>query len=143
MLYNLAKIEDSKIINVIVCEDYNTYLFPEWIRIDNISPEPGIGWVYENGIFIQPAPIQQDKQKIFTKFGFRSRFTLQELVAIDNFNMSSLLDQNQKATVNTIIKNFDSAENIDLTYNSTITGIQYLSTVGLLTDIRANEILTP
>jgi hypothetical protein len=78
-----------------------------------------------------------------TKFQFRSKFTLQELVAIDNADTNGDLSVSQKATLNTIGKNFVVAEDIDLAHPQTIQGIQYLASVGLLTPERATEILTP
>jgi hypothetical protein len=114
------------------------------INVDNVNPRPGPGWTYSNGTFTAPPPPPPPAPTtIYSKFGFRSRFTLQELVAIDNAVANPNLTDVQKGTLNTIGKNFEVADEVDLTHPATIVGIQYLVSVGLLTSQRGTEILTP
>jgi hypothetical protein len=144
MIYKLAQIINGVVATVIVCNEEDTNIFPGYIRVDNLTPEPGPNWTYSNGTFAPPPPPPPaPPQTIYTKFGFRSRFTLQELVGIDNFATNTTLTADQKATLTTIIKNFDAADKIDLKNQTTIDGVNYLATAGLITTARANQILTP
>ena len=129
----------------VIAADETTTILSNMIRIDQLDPVPGIGWSYENGVFTAPPPPPPPPppapQTVFTKYQFRSRFTLAELVAMDNFASSSTLTDVQKATLNTITKNFDLADNIDITNSATIQGVEYLVSAGILTQDRATEIL--
>lgn len=147
MELHYAIINDN-IVGTVIDADKNTTILSNMIRIDNLDPQPGIGWSYENGVFTAappplppPPPPPPPPQTVFTKYQFRSRFTLAELVATDNFATSSTLTDVQKATLNTITKNFDAADSIDITNSATIQGVEYLVTVGILTQDRATEIL--
>lgn len=142
MELHYAIINDN-IVGTVIDADENTTILSNMIRIDQLDSVPGIGWSYENGVFTAPPPPPPPPpQTMFTKYQFRSRFTLAELVATDNFATSSTLTDVQKATLNTITKNFDVAEStIDITNSATIQGVEYLVTVGLLTQDRATEIL--
>lgn len=60
-----AQIKDSLIKNIIVIEDptiENHFLdgFDLLIRIDNLSPVPGIGWEYDGSNFNPPSPLEED-----------------------------------------------------------------------------------
>ena len=136
---------NDHIVGTVIDADKNTTILSNMIRIDQLDPVPGIGWSYENGVFTAPPPPPPPPppapQTVFTKYQFRSRFTLAELVAMDNFATSSTLTDVQKATLNTITKNFDLADNIDITNSATIQGVEYLVSAGILTQDRATEIL--
>ena len=144
MELHYAIINDNT-VGTVVNADEKTIVHNNMIRIDQLDPVPGIGWSYENGVFTAPAPLPPPPppppQTVFTKYQFRSRFTLAELVAIDNFASSTTLSDVHKATLNTITKNFDVADSIDITNSATIQGVEYLVTAGLLTQDRATEIL--
>ena len=129
---------------MIDCLDVNQSQFPDYIRVDNITPRPGIGWAYANGTFSAPpvpAPSTPPPQTVYTQFGFRSLFGLTELVAIDNCQASTTLTTDQKAVLYTIIKNFEAASEINVKNPATIQGIDYLANVGLITVARATQIL--
>lgn len=145
MVKTLALIQDNLVFNTILCdENYLYQITSEYVIIDDITPKPSIGWSYVNGVFTPPPPPPPPPpQTVFTKFEFRTRFTLNELIGVDNFATNSTLTAEQKATLNTITKNFDAAQTIDLTNTATIQGVDYLATVGLLTSDRAKQILTP
>ena len=140
-------INSENIIANIISADESTPISSDMIRVDNITPEPGIGWTYENGKFTPPPspppPPPPPPQTVFTKFGFRSRFTFSELVAVDNFADNSTLTADQKAALTTITKSFDAAQEIDITNQATIQGVNYLATCGLITAERAAQILDP
>ena len=151
MLWTLAEIQNNKVVNVILCEEENANIFPGYIRVDNLTPQPGPGWSYVNGVFTPPGgvitppppPPPPPPKTVFTKFEFRSRFTFNELVAVDNFAANGALTADQKAALTTITKNFDAAGSIDLTNQTTIQGVDYLATAGIITADRAKQILTP
>lgn len=94
----------------------------------------------QTGAFTKPAPVYKT---VYTKLGFRSRFTAEELIAVDNFAINNTLTTEQKAQLNTITKNFDAAQEIDLTNSQTIAGVNYLADCNLITPARATFILTP
>ena len=53
MIQTYALIENGLIGNVIdITETVARDTFPEAIFIDNHDPMPGIGWSYENGVFL-------------------------------------------------------------------------------------------
>lgn len=138
----LALMNGNVVANIIVADD--NYNPANSIEVTSVTGTPNIGWLYENGVFVAPPlPPPPPPPTVFTKFGFRSRFTLLELVGIDNFAASTTLTADQKANLTTIEKNFDSADEIDLTNPATIQGVNYLASAGLITTTRATQILTP
>jgi len=139
VIRKLAEVQNGVVVNTIIVDE-TVQLGPEFIDIDNINPQPGIGWTYTDNTFTYAeAPIPPSPP--MTKYHFRSRFTLAKLVALDNFASSTTLSDVHKATLNTITKNFDAADSIDITNSATIQGVEYLVTAGLLTQDRATEIL--
>jgi hypothetical protein len=141
--YVYAAIDNNVVTNIYVADDSS--VVPDGhVRIDNLDLKPGVGFSYQNGTFVAPPPPPPPPGKsVYTQFQFRSLFTLSELIACDNFASSSTLTQEQKSTLNTIIQNFSCAQSIDVKNQSTIYGVQYLASVGLLTTDRAVQILTP
>ena len=86
---------------------------------------------------VKPAP----KPVPISKLSFRRRLTMEERVAIDNFEADTNLDAAEKATTHTLIKDFETAGEIALTDPDVLSGLQYLESVGLLAKGRADEIL--
>ena len=76
-----------------------------------------------------------------TKFQFRCLFTLDELVAVDNYQTNASLSESDKAMVNTILANFAAAEDIDLAAPATIQGVNYLGSIDLIPPGRVPQIL--
>lgn len=77
-----------------------------------------------------------------SKFAFRNRFTLEERVAIDNAALSTVLTEEQKAIVRTILKDFEAAPDpVAMDHDSTIHGIRYFEEVRLIGPERAGAIL--
>lgn len=50
MIY--AIIQSGVVVNTIVADpEFISQFYPESIRIDNLDPIPGIGWLYLDGVF--------------------------------------------------------------------------------------------
>ena len=54
MTWTLAQIENNKVLNTVLCDENYAYEFPGYIRVDNLSPQPGPEWTYSNGTFTAP-----------------------------------------------------------------------------------------
>ncbi len=93
------------------------------------------------------AQVDQDAREVasviapLTKFQFRSLFTLEELVAVDNYQTNAALADSTKAMITTILQNFAAAEDIDLSDPATQAGVQYIASAGLILPARAAQIL--
>lgn len=89
---------------------------------------------------------QQDASTKLTKLEFRNRFTLQEKAAIDLASLdnpqASMEQRLIAASLRAMLADQAMAEFIDLSDETTIAGVQYLAQVGLLTEKRAQEVLT-
>ena len=89
---------------------------------------------------------QQDASTKLTKLEFRNRFTLQEKAAIDLASLdnpqASMEQRLIAASLRAMLADQAMAEFIDLSDETTIAGVQYLAQVGLLTEERAQEVLT-
>ena len=93
------------------------------------------GDTYDGETFTQSEVPAVDHGTKITKLAMRNRFTFAERVAIETAAESD-------TTVRVIIKDFDAAFYIDLTRHDTIAAINLYESKGLITDIRAAEILT-
>lgn len=93
--------------------------------------------------FSTPNPVESTK---LTRLEFRSRFTLQEKAAIDLASLDNPQEPTEQrlvaATLRAMLADQAVAEFIDIGDESTIAGVQYLAQVGLLTEKRAQEVLT-
>ena len=76
----------------------------------------------------EPTPVKK-----WTPFEFRNKFTQAERIAI--LNSSDLI-------VKDLWSGFSTAQEVIADYTETIQGMNYLVSVGLLTEARKNEILT-
>ena len=84
---------------------------------------------------------KKEREEGFSRMEFRKLFTLAELLVIDNCEFSDSLTIEQKSIMATIKKNLEMVERIKLSDNDTVFGIDYLVSLGLLTQERANDIL--
>lgn len=93
----------------------------------------------------QPEPPQPEPPRMkMTKYQFRRRFTLDELVKFDNPELFvSNLTAQQQAITRTLTRSFDAATEIDLADEQLQYGIQLMVQWGLLTAERAAQILDP
>lgn len=75
-----------------------------------------------------------DTKSTFTRLEFRNRFTLAEKTAMYE-------------STNTVVKIFlddlAAAQSVDIEDQNTVDAVNYLASIGLLTEARATEILTP
>lgn len=92
----------------------------------------------------EPPPLPPPPSTKMTKYQFRRRFTLEELVKFDNpeLFLPNLTPQ-QKAIARTLTRSFDAATEIDLADDQVQYGIQLMVQWGLLTEQRAARILDP
>ena len=87
------------------------------------------------------AALSIDQSQIITKYQFRKLFTLQERIAIDNFQTNPNLSQQVKDTLTTIMTDLTVSGNVELFNPDVISGVRFLYQVGLLTVGRADQIL--
>lgn len=109
-----------------------------WILVDNIVPQPARGWLYKNGQFSlppdPPAPPVFDSW-IISKVAMISRFTPQEYVGIVGATKTDV-------EVQAWYDLFQAASKVDLQDERTVAGINSLVGKNLLTQARADTILT-
>ena len=103
--------------------------------VTNITPPPQVGWVLSNGVLSGAAPV--DSWQI-TRFAFRLRFTMGEMVGI--YVAADTLPSGYPVKV--MMDNLAEALYVDLKDPSTIEGLGLLEEFGLLTPDRASVILT-
>lgn len=130
-LYAVIK---GDIVDGIAIRDDTPISKPNWILIDGVSPQPGANWSYKNGIFSPPPP-PPPLPNIITKVAFRFRMTDAEYVGVIN---AAKTDVEVAAWVET----FNMVSQIDLDNQRTKDGVANLVSKNLLTQARANAILT-
>jgi hypothetical protein len=79
---------------------------------------------------------------VLSRLQFRWRYTLAEQVAIKAAETDAT-DASVRATLAILRESLQEAAEISLTDPRTIAGVQYHASVGLITEARATEILTP
>jgi hypothetical protein len=109
----------------------------QWICIDGMDPMPGPNWTYENGAFVAPPsdPLPPPLPNIISKVAFRFRMTDAEYVGVIN---AAKTDVEVAAWVET----FNMVSRINLDDQRTKDGVAKLVSKNLLTQARADEILT-
>ena len=99
---------------------------------------------YQAWVSAVEAPAVEEKPPVgsreLSKFAFRQLFSLDELLACDNYERASLSDE-QKAAMRTMTLNFQVADSVNLDHPVTVAGVQALEEFGLLKTGRAGEIL--
>ena len=93
------------------------------------------GDLYDGSVFTTPDPVVVDYGTKITKLAMRNRFTFAEKIAIETASETD-------TEVRVLQKDMDSASYIDLARPDTVAGIGLYESKGLLTSIRATEILT-
>lgn len=131
-LYAIIK---STIVDGIAVSDAPLDTDGEWVCVDGISPQPGPGWTYENGVFSPPVVVPVVIPNIITKLATIERFTEDEYEGI-------LLVAKSDVQVQGWLDRFAAATQINLDDSRTISGMDLLVSKNLLTQARANEILT-
>jgi hypothetical protein len=124
----------SNIVDAIAIADTPLDTGHVWVDLTDISPEPGPGWFYNNGVFTQP-PAPLLSAKIITKLAFRFRFTDAEYAGI-------ITAAKTDAEVQVWYDTFNMVTAINLDNQRTKDGVANLVSKNLLTQSRADEILT-
>jgi hypothetical protein len=130
-----AIIQNSIVDNVVIA-DAALDVGGEWVCIDGMTPMPGRDWTYENGVFSPPvAPPAPVLPNIITKVAFRFRMTDAEYAGVIS---AAKTDVEVAAWVET----FNMVSQIGLNNQRTKDGVANLVSKNLLTQERADEILT-
>ena len=125
----------SIVENVALADDA---LDPAWIDLTNLDPQPGPGWSYSEGSFAPPpAPAAPPPlPNVITKVSMLTRrLTTAEFVGILTAAKTDVAIEAWKYV-------FDAATTIDLDSQNTRDGMALLVAKGLLTQARADAILT-
>ena len=113
---------------------------------DDTQVEPG-SQVLQDGSFVRPQapPPSPEPRYVHSKYEFRKRFTLDELVKMDNIERYVTPEQLETygPLVNTLRRNYEAAQEIDLRNDDVIAGVDLLVQLGVLTTERRAEILDP
>lgn len=113
-------------------------LDPTWIDLTNVDPQPGLGWSYSEGVFTPPpAPAAPPPlPNVITKVSMLTRrLTTAEFVGILTAAKTDPAIEAWKYV-------FDAASQVDLDSQNTKDGMALLVAKGLLTQARADAILT-
>lgn len=103
------------------------------IDVTSQSPQPEVGWSFD-GANLNPPANYAPSMKI-TKLAFRERFQMSELVAI-------LTAAATNPVLAVMQENISVATYVDLNRSDTQAGVEYLVSLGILTQARATAILT-
>lgn len=126
-----AIIQVNRVDRVVVADNA---LDSDWICVDGIDPRPGPDWTYENGVFSPPPP-PPPLPNIITKLAMIDRFTEAEYEGV-------LAAAKLDVQVQGWLDRFAAANQINLDDSRTVSGINLLVSKNLLTQARADEILT-
>lgn len=107
----------------------------KWVCVDDVAPQPGPGWIYEDGVFLPPMLPVDNRPPIITKSAFRFRMTDAEYIGI-------LQAAKTDVEVQAWVETFNMVSQIDLDNQRTKEGIENLVSKNLLTQERSTEILT-
>jgi hypothetical protein len=127
---------ENKVANVVI-GDAPLNIEGQWIDLTGISPEPGIGWSYEGGVFAPPPPPPAPSAlpPVITKIAMLTRLTDAEYVGI-------LAAAKTDVEIEGWLGRFNAANTINLDDQRTKDGMALLVTKNLLTQARATAILT-
>jgi hypothetical protein len=132
-----AVVEDGSVVNVIVAAADCPILaeHPEWVFLGENPQRVAIGWTYDGEFHAPPQPPAPEIPPIITKLAFRFRLTDAEYVGI-------LQAAKTEVAVQAWVETFNMVSQINLDDPRTVAGVQQLVAAGLLTEQRADEILT-
>lgn len=135
----IALVQNNLVVGVYQPTDeiehaYVARVFQAAIDVTDMYPVPQIGWHFDGLNLTQQDGSAAIDWRI-TKLAFRSRFTLAELVGIQNAGTTN-------PVVAVLQQNLSVSTYIELSRPDTIAGVQYLVSQNLLTSQRANAILT-
>lgn len=124
--------DKNKVTNIEVL-NYNIES-PYVIELQTYDPTI-IGKIWDGGNFI--AKVETKERYELTRLEFRNRFKIEELALI-----YQKIDAGD-ITLRIIMDNFNVASYINVKDPLTLSGINYLISIGVLTQERANEVLQP
>lgn len=124
-----AIIDSGVVVNTIVADGWGG-----GIDITELSPRPGIGWLYDGQAFAPPPPRTTTRM---THLGFLKRMSAEEWGRLDGLLASSVEARFAKAQ-------FDMARDVDVSLPEVQTFAYTLRAVGvLLEDQRVADLLSP
>jgi hypothetical protein len=107
-----------------------------WVPVDDVDPRPGPGWTYKDGVFTPPPVVPAPQlPNTITKLAMIDRFTEAEYEGV-------LTAAKTDVQVQGWLDRFNVSNQINLEDSRTINGINLLVSKNLLTQARADEILT-
>jgi hypothetical protein len=145
-----AVVENGFVVNVVVADQaFMDKWYPGSVDITGMDPMPGIGWAYDGTTFkppepeLPPIPIPKPPIVVFSTQGFRARYTLDELIAVDNCDSNASIKPNDKKRMNTINTSVIANDTINITHQNVIDAVNFEAQIGLITQARADQILDP
>ena len=81
-----------------------------------------------------------EPERTISKLAFRRRFTLAERVAFDDAPNNTAFPAEVRATLRTMVKDLELAEEIHLDDTDVVNGLNLLVSLGILTAARADEV---
>jgi hypothetical protein len=142
-----AIISGGFVTDVIVADQaFIDTAYPGSPRIDNLDPVPGIGWAYNGSTFTPPAPpvtVPDPPVTLYSPQAFRARYTLDELIVVDNFAEFPGISDEDRQKMLTITTSLISAAAIDISSPNVVDAVNFEVQVGLITQSRADQILNP
>lgn len=82
-----------------------------------------------------------NKTKRYSKLEFRNKFTPEEKIAFDSFEINPNISDANKAVLRTITKDLELTEYVDTSRADTINGTYFLAVCGIITMQKAAEVL--
>jgi hypothetical protein len=126
----------DSVCNIVISDD-PLHVEGVWVELTGMDPEPGIGWGYVDGAFVEPPPPLPlvPEPRIITKTAMMARFTDDEFVDV-------LVKAKRDIKVEAWLMKFNAAATVDLDDARTVSGIELLTSKLVLTQERATAILT-
>lgn len=131
-----AIVENDVIINTVVADV--SYDNPSAVNITDLDPRPGIGWVLDQGVFVdpdpqpEPEPRQSIRSTTYPAQDFLRNFTVTERNGIFSSTNVVIVD---------FLNMLQFSKVVDITDNYTINFMNTLVSEGIITQTRYDEIL--
>lgn len=143
----LAIIENGVVANVIVADEW-----PNGIDVTDLTPRPGIGWLYDGQGFTPPAAEPEPEPDanpdgdgpFLSNYAFDMRYTLPERIAIKQLADQRNPDGSFTTTAYAVQVNVERAAKakfVNPQRAETRNGVMQFVALGVLTEARALEIL--
>ena len=133
-----AIIDNGVVVNIIVAPEG----WPTGINITTLDPKPGIGWTFDNGVFVAPPapepepPGPTPTTPYMTQFGWLSRISQPKRTAIRNLGKTD-------AVIEDALFLFQIAGRIDVSLPETQQLVGYLQMLGVIDANDAAVLLAP